>query len=133
MSSVRIVPAGDSALVVEFEERIDPAINARVIALAERLDAADEVVVAPVFRSTLPESERLSIPQLVGDVTGRGRRARAAESLDGIVRVIVREHRRGDLVVLMSNGGFGGIHQKLVQALGTAVSEPRAVESGSGP
>ena len=100
---------------------------------ARAFDAADEVVVAPVFRSTLPESERLSIPQLVGDVTGRGRRARAAESLDGIVRVIVREHRRGDLVVLMSNGGFGGIHQKLVQALGTAVSEPRAVESGSGP
>jgi UDP-N-acetylmuramate: L-alanyl-gamma-D-glutamyl-meso-diaminopimelate ligase len=93
---------------------------------ARAFDAADEVVVAPVFRSTLPESERLSIPRLVGDLEARGRRAREAESLDAIVGTIVREHRRGDLVVLMSNGGFGGIHQKLVQALGAPDS--RAVE-----
>jgi len=48
------VPAGDSALVVEFEERIDLAINARVIALAERLDAAAIAGVrdvVPTFRS----------------------------------------------------------------------------------
>jgi UDP-N-acetylmuramate: L-alanyl-gamma-D-glutamyl-meso-diaminopimelate ligase len=66
-------------------------------------------------------------------VKARGRRAREAESFDGIVRVIVREHRRGDLVVLMSNGGFGGIHQKLVQALGTLAPDPRVAESESGP
>jgi UDP-N-acetylmuramate: L-alanyl-gamma-D-glutamyl-meso-diaminopimelate ligase len=35
-----------------------------------------------------------------------------------IVRTIVEEHREGDVVVLMSNGGFGGIHRKLLQALG---------------
>jgi UDP-N-acetylmuramate: L-alanyl-gamma-D-glutamyl-meso-diaminopimelate ligase len=29
----------------------------------------------------------------------------------------VNEHRTGDIVVLMSNGGFGGIHQKLLKAL----------------
>jgi inhibitor of KinA len=54
VSGVRIVPAGDSALVVEFEERIDPAINARVIALADALQAAAlEGVrdVVPTFRS----------------------------------------------------------------------------------
>jgi UDP-N-acetylmuramate: L-alanyl-gamma-D-glutamyl-meso-diaminopimelate ligase len=33
------------------------------------------------------------------------------------VSVVAREHRFGDLVVLMSNGGFGGIHQKLLRAL----------------
>jgi inhibitor of KinA len=37
---VRIVPAGDSALVVEFEDRIDPAVNARAIALAESVQRA---------------------------------------------------------------------------------------------
>jgi UDP-N-acetylmuramate: L-alanyl-gamma-D-glutamyl-meso-diaminopimelate ligase len=84
---------------------------------ARAFDAADQVVVAPVFRSTLPESERLSIPQLVSDVAGRGHPARAAASLEDIVKTVVREHRPGDLVVLMSNGGFGGIHQKLVDAL----------------
>lgn len=78
---------------------------------------ADQVVIAPLFRSKLPEGERLSVPQLVRDVNSRGQSARDVESIDGIVAVIVREHRPGDLVVLMSNGGFGGIHQKLLRAL----------------
>lgn len=54
MSAFRIVPAGDSALIVEFEERIDPAVNARVIALADALQAAaigGVRDVAPSFRS----------------------------------------------------------------------------------
>jgi inhibitor of KinA len=38
--SVRIVPAGDSALIIEFEERIDPVVNARAIALAHSIQAA---------------------------------------------------------------------------------------------
>ena len=37
--------------------------------------------------------------------------------MEDIVAGIAREHRSGDLVVLMSNGGFGGIHQKLLRAL----------------
>jgi UDP-N-acetylmuramate: L-alanyl-gamma-D-glutamyl-meso-diaminopimelate ligase len=78
---------------------------------------ADEVVLAPVFRSKLPEDERLSIPQLVRDLRQRGQSAREAASIDDIVAAIVREHRQGDLVVMMSNGGFGGIHRKLLLAL----------------
>ncbi len=84
---------------------------------ANAFAGADEVVLAPVFRSTLPESERLSVPKLVQDLRGRGRSARAADSIDDIVDIVRREHRPGDLVVLMSNGGFGGIHQKLLKAL----------------
>jgi UDP-N-acetylmuramate: L-alanyl-gamma-D-glutamyl-meso-diaminopimelate ligase len=89
---------------------------------AKAFGAADEVVIAPVFRSTLPEAQRLSIPELVGDLTSRGTSARAAQSIDDIVSTIVRERRDGDLVVMMSNGGFGGIHRKLLDAL--ALSEP---------
>jgi UDP-N-acetylmuramate: L-alanyl-gamma-D-glutamyl-meso-diaminopimelate ligase len=84
---------------------------------AKAFAGADQVVLAPVFRSTLPEAERLSIPRLVDDLTCRGQSARAAASIDDIVETIRREHRPGDLVVLMSNGGFGGIHQKLLKAL----------------
>ena len=54
MSHCRIVPAGDSALIVEFEERIDPAINARAIALADLLQAAAIAGVrdvVPTYRS----------------------------------------------------------------------------------
>ena len=75
------------------------------------------VLLAPVFRSKLPDAERLSIPQLVKDLEARGQSARESESIDDIVSTIVREHRFGDLVVLMSNGGFGGIHQTLLRAL----------------
>jgi len=82
--------------------------------------AADETLIAPVFRSKLPESERLSVPDLVHDLRSRGQSARAADSLDDIVATVVREHRPGDLVVLMSNGGFGGIHQKLLHAVAAA-------------
>ncbi len=85
---------------------------------ARAFAGATEVLVAPVFRSTLPEAERLSVPQLVRDLVGRGQSARQAESNDEIIAAIVREHRPGDLVVLMSNGGFGGIHRKLLEALG---------------
>ena len=70
-----------------------------------------------MFRSSLPESERLSAEQLVDDLRRQGQRARHIPAVDDIVRTIVAEHREGDVVVLMSNGGFGGIHQKLLQAL----------------
>jgi UDP-N-acetylmuramate: L-alanyl-gamma-D-glutamyl-meso-diaminopimelate ligase len=84
---------------------------------ARAFSAADQVIVAPIFRSKLPEAERLSVPQLVRDLNAQHLSARAAESLDDIVTTVVGEHRPGDLVVLMSNGGFGGIHQKLLRAL----------------
>ncbi|HLG58504.1 MAG TPA: UDP-N-acetylmuramate:L-alanyl-gamma-D-glutamyl-meso-diaminopimelate ligase [Vicinamibacterales bacterium] len=84
---------------------------------AKAFSAADEVIVAAVFRSTLPESERLSAEQLVVDLTRGGGHARHIPEIDEIVSTIVAEHREGDVVVLMSNGGFGGIHGTLLQAL----------------
>jgi len=84
---------------------------------ARSFSAADEVVVAAVFRSSLPESERLSAEQLVDDLQTRKQHARYIPAVDDIIHTIVDEHREGDVVVLMSNGGFGGIHGKLLQAL----------------
>src|SRR5205823_6616362 len=69
---------------------------------ARAFAGADEVLLAPVFRSKLPDAERLSIPQLVSDLHARGQSARAAASIDEIVSTVVRHHRSGDLVVLMS-------------------------------
>jgi len=84
---------------------------------ARAFSAADRVLIAPVFRSTLPEAERLSIPRLVHDLCAAGQSAEAPTSVDEIIDTIVREHRPGDLAVLMSNGGFGGIHTRLLAAL----------------
>ncbi len=78
---------------------------------------ADEIVLAAVFRSNLPEDERLSIDQLVADVERAGRRARSIPLVADIVATIAREAREGDIVVIMSNGGFDGIHDKLLDAL----------------
>jgi UDP-N-acetylmuramate: L-alanyl-gamma-D-glutamyl-meso-diaminopimelate ligase len=87
-------------------------------AFARALALADEVVVAPVFRSSLPEGERLSVDDLVRDVRALGSSATAGPSVDGIVAHLADRAMEGDVVVVMSNGGFGGIHGKLVAALG---------------
>ena len=78
---------------------------------------ADEVILAPVFRSSLPEDERLSVDEIVRRLRASGRRARHIPTVSGIVQTIVAEAKDGDLVVLMSNGGFDGIHDKLLAAL----------------
>jgi UDP-N-acetylmuramate: L-alanyl-gamma-D-glutamyl-meso-diaminopimelate ligase len=90
-------------------------------AFANAFSAADEVVIAAVFRSTLPDSERLSGEQLVADINARGRRARYVPEIDRIIQTIADEHRPGDIVVLMSNGSFGGIHGKLLEKMGSGV------------
>ena len=66
------------------------------------------------FGVCCPESERLSEERLVSDLRSRGQRARYIREVDAIVHTIAAERREGDIVVLMSNGGFGGIHQKLL-------------------
>ncbi|MGQ0734594.1 MAG: UDP-N-acetylmuramate:L-alanyl-gamma-D-glutamyl-meso-diaminopimelate ligase [Acidobacteriota bacterium] len=86
-------------------------------AFAVALGAADQVLLASVFRSTLADEERLSEDLLVQDLRGRGVAARHLTDVDAIVRVVAAEADDGDLVVIMSNGGFGGIHQKLLAAL----------------
>ena len=84
---------------------------------ARAFEGADDVIVAAVYRSTLPEAERLSPDELVRDLTAAGRPARHIPDVDDIVRTLVRERRDGDLIVMMSNGPFGGIHAKLLAAL----------------
>jgi UDP-N-acetylmuramate: L-alanyl-gamma-D-glutamyl-meso-diaminopimelate ligase len=78
---------------------------------------ADESIIARVFRSTLPEDERLSVDQLVGDIRRQGRPARTLPDTGAIVDALLREHRPGDVILIMSNGGFDGIHRRLVTAL----------------
>jgi UDP-N-acetylmuramate: L-alanyl-gamma-D-glutamyl-meso-diaminopimelate ligase len=53
----------------------------------------------------------------VSDLQRRGQNARYIPEIGSIVQTIVDERQAGDVVVLMSNGGFGGIHKKLLQAL----------------
>jgi UDP-N-acetylmuramate: L-alanyl-gamma-D-glutamyl-meso-diaminopimelate ligase len=83
------------------------------------LAKADVVVLPAVFRSTLPDEERLSPEQVVNDLRTEGVEARYIPQVDDIVRSVARDGRDGDLVIIMSNGGFDDIHQKLLTALDT--------------
>jgi UDP-N-acetylmuramate: L-alanyl-gamma-D-glutamyl-meso-diaminopimelate ligase len=89
--------------------------------LAASLALADEIVVATVFKAeAIPESERLSTARLVKELKRGGHRARECKDADAIVESIVPELREGDVVAILSNGGFGGIYEKLPARLGNA-------------
>ncbi len=86
--------------------------------LARSLAVADEIVVANVFKSeSIPERERMDVATLVADLQKQGRRARLAPDADAIVQTVAPEMRPGDVVAILSNGGFGGIYEKLPQRL----------------
>ena len=85
---------------------------------AEAFDMADEIVIAAVDRpERVPEGERFSVERLVEDLRGRGLSARYIPDVESIVLCIGREARDGDIVLIMSNGAFGGIHERLLEAL----------------
>ena len=58
--------------------------------------------------------------------TGPQGRARTAATLDQLVQQITQAARPGDHIVCMSNGAFGGVHERLLQALATG--SPEALE-----
>jgi UDP-N-acetylmuramate: L-alanyl-gamma-D-glutamyl-meso-diaminopimelate ligase len=84
---------------------------------ARALASADRVVLPAVFRSSLPEEERLSPEQVIADLEAGGVDARYVPEVGDIVSLVQREAREGDLVVVMSNGGFDDIHRRLLDAL----------------
>jgi UDP-N-acetylmuramate: L-alanyl-gamma-D-glutamyl-meso-diaminopimelate ligase len=86
--------------------------------LAESLSKADEVVLAGIFKSdAIPEAERLDAHAVIGRLRDTGKPARLLASADEIVAAITPELREGDVVAILSNGGFGGIYEKLPAAL----------------
>jgi UDP-N-acetylmuramate: L-alanyl-gamma-D-glutamyl-meso-diaminopimelate ligase len=86
--------------------------------LALAFDAADEVIIAEVFGAErLPEAERLDPGRLERDLEARGRPSRFLAGVDAIVRHLAAHAEAGDVVAVLSNGGFGGIHDKLMAAL----------------
>ena len=94
--------------------------------------AADSVIVSSAFSpAKVPEGQRISEGELVRAIAELGRQARHIPGVDQIVAFLVEELREGDRVVILSNGGFGGIHEKLLSALGAraAPSDPGTTRS----
>ena len=87
-------------------------------ALVTSLALADEVLLASVFKSeSIPVEERLEPEAVAAKLRARGTPAEALTDADAIVAAIAPRLKTGDVVAILSNGGFGDIYNKLPQAL----------------
>ncbi len=87
--------------------------------------SADEVFLAPIGRPDLPEDERLDAEIVAAAIRDRGRGAAAYESIDALEDALVAAARPNDVVVLMSNGAFGGIYARVLARWGQRSAEKR--------
>ncbi|HJU56577.1 MAG TPA: UDP-N-acetylmuramate:L-alanyl-gamma-D-glutamyl-meso-diaminopimelate ligase [Pyrinomonadaceae bacterium] len=110
----------DRRLVAVFEPR---SWSSRLAVFQEdyarAFEPADYVVISSVFDSTkaTEKGRVLDTHKLIEDIASRGKPAQQIEGADDIVKHLAPELRPGDVVAIMSNGGFGGIHDKLLTAL----------------
>jgi len=83
------------------------------------LSSADEILFGPVHRPhLLRDGERLSPARVVERLQEAGKPAQALESADDIAAYVASKTRAGDLVLVMSNGSFDGLCEKLLALLG---------------
>lgn len=86
--------------------------------LAEALSKADFAIVAAIpDLHKIPEHERLNPEKLATDTAALGGNARYIDGVDAIVSLVMQDAQPGDVIAVLSNGGFGGIHQKLLHSL----------------
>ncbi len=86
--------------------------------LAEALALPDFAVVAAIADlHKVPEGQRLDPDKLASDIAAMGGHGRYIQTVEEIVAIVAAEAKPGDTVAVLSNGGFGGIHGKLLAAL----------------
>jgi UDP-N-acetylmuramate: L-alanyl-gamma-D-glutamyl-meso-diaminopimelate ligase len=76
----------------------------------------------PEPHDMVPADERLDAERVVRDLRDRGVDARAEADVDRLVRAVADGVRPGDVVLVMSNGAFGGFIDRFLAALGSADS-----------
>lgn len=86
--------------------------------LVNSLALADQVVITSIFKpEAIPENERLTTASVVRALKKNGGQARELPDADSIVATVAPELLPGDIVAILSNGGFGGIYEKLPRKL----------------
>ena len=86
--------------------------------LVDSLALADRSVLAEIFKSeAISVDERLQPEKVVEELRARGLHSAVYADADAIVAAIAPELRSGDVVAILSNGGFGGIYEKLPRAI----------------
>ena len=95
--------------------------------LVESLALADRVLLAAVYQhQRIPEGERLHPEHVVAALRRAGKPAELCPDVAAIVDVLDREARPGDVIAILSNGGFDGIYEKLPARL---LQRPRSRSS----
>jgi UDP-N-acetylmuramate: L-alanyl-gamma-D-glutamyl-meso-diaminopimelate ligase len=87
---------------------------------AQTLGCADRVVVAGLYQpDKIPQADRLSPAEVVREINRScgNRRAAFIEKPSEIPSYVAQEARPGDIILVMSNGGFDGVQEKILQAL----------------
>jgi UDP-N-acetylmuramate: L-alanyl-gamma-D-glutamyl-meso-diaminopimelate ligase len=93
--------------------------------LVKSLVLADAVAIASVFKpEAIPEDQRLATAALIRGLKRAGKPASEFKDADAIVAKIAPQLRSGEVVVILSNGGFGGIYEKLPERLKTLHATP---------
>ena len=116
----------DQRLIAVFEPRSRTSCHATFQNIyVDAFAPADYVIVSSVYdaQRAAEMGGVLDIEKLIEDVSAQGKPAISITDVDEIVKTLSEELRSGDIVAIMSNGAFGGIHEKLLAAL----SEPPAV------
>jgi UDP-N-acetylmuramate: L-alanyl-gamma-D-glutamyl-meso-diaminopimelate ligase len=94
--------------------------------LTDSLSLADHVVLAAVFFKTtdsLRPEERLDLDSVLADIRRRGKSAQSFAGADEIVEYMAPALVPGDVVAILSNGGFGGIYEKLPARVSSLVKD----------
>ena len=109
----------DSKIWAIFEPRSNTSRrNLLQSELEDSLSQADGVFISEVPNpEKVPDGELLDVESVIGNLSSRGKEAFIGLSSDDIVNKLIPLTSSGDTIVVLSNGGFGGIHEKLLKAL----------------
>ena len=109
----------DSKIWAIFEPRSNTSRrNLLQSELEDSLSQADGVFISEVPNpEKVPDGELLDVESVIGNLSSRGKEAFIGLSSDDIVNKLIPLTSSGDTIVVLSNGGFGGIHEKLLEAL----------------
>ena len=106
-------------LIAVFEPRTNSSMrNVFQNIYPQSFDFANLICIRqPPLLKKIPDDERFSSEQLVADLKKRGKDAHFFADTDSIVEYLMRQAAPGDLILVMSNGSFDNIHEKLLERL----------------
>ena len=109
----------DSKIWAIFEPRSNTSRrNLLQSELEDSLSQADGVFISEVPNpEKVPDGELLDVESVIENLSSRGKEAFIGLSSNDIVNKLIPLTSSGDTIVVLSNGGFGGIHEKLLKAL----------------